>query len=152
MATSPHSVPSHCLQQVRVYMFRKLAILLIQLYTVGLTNIAITKLTIVKGSQCYYSTPRSAYAQGLNDSGLYCTPSLHLTLQQRIVSFIRSVCQYTFIQSAGQLIMLTIDQGYSIVTALHNVPMLKDLLLMAYIALPHYISHYSRGSSVLYAQ
>ena len=39
------------------------------------------------------------------------------------------------------------SKGRSVVIALYEVPVLKDLLMVAYIALPHYILRYSRRSS-----
>jgi hypothetical protein len=91
------------------------------------------------------------YTQGLTTGYLYYTPSLYLTLQQRVVGSIRSyVTPYSRLNSSScsQLIKV----GHSVITALHEVPILKDLLVVACITLPHCISRYSSGSSVLYAR
>jgi hypothetical protein len=40
-----------------------------------------------------------------------------------------------------------LSKGHSIIIALYEVPVLKDLLMVAYIILPHYILCYSRRSS-----
>jgi hypothetical protein len=89
-------------------------------------------------------------AQGLTAGCLYCTPSLHLTLQQRVVGSIRS-CVTLYGRLDSSLCSQLIKVGRGVVTALHEVPMLKDLLVVAYIALPYYISRYSSGLSVPYA-
>jgi hypothetical protein len=49
-------------------------------------------------------------------------------------------------------VLVIVAVGRGVVIALHEVPMLKDLLVAACITLPHYISRYSSGSSVLYAR
>jgi hypothetical protein len=46
--------------------------------------------------------------------------------------------------------LIKVSRG--VIIALHKVPMLKDLLVVAYITLPYYILRYSSGSSVLYAR